>query len=206
MMEEKIVKTISSFRKNNIQGYYAANQKELFALLSELIPAGSTVGCGDSVTMEQLGVFEYLKNSDVVFYDKHKPGLTGAEKREIYLDNFRADVFISGTNAVTENGEILNIDGNGSRVAPMIYGPGKVIVIIGSNKITKNSKEGMTRVRQTAAPMDAARLGKETPCAGSGKCSDCKSPDRICNTFVMIARQFKPERIHVIIVDGEHGY
>jgi hypothetical protein len=129
-MEAKIKKTIDGLRKNNIQGYYTADKDELIVLLDSLIPKHSTVGCGDSVTLEQLGVFDHLRASDIVFYDKHKDGLTSAEKREIYLDNFRADIFISGTNAVTENGEIINIDGNGSRVAPMLYGPEKVIIIV----------------------------------------------------------------------------
>ena len=101
-MKTQIEKTIDHLKRNNIQGYYAADHKELIGLLDSLIPEKSTVGCGDSVTLEQLGVFDYLRNANVFFYDKHKEGLTDAEKREIYLDNFRADVFISGTNAVTE--------------------------------------------------------------------------------------------------------
>ncbi|MEL7655749.1 MAG: lactate utilization protein, partial [Bacillota bacterium] len=133
-------------------------------------------------------------------------GLTSSEKRDIYLDNFRADLFISGTNAITEDGEIINIDGNGSRVAPMLYGPGKVILIAGTNKVSKNAKEGFDRVRQIAAPLDAKRLGKNTPCVKLRKCIDCKSPDRICNDFVMITRQFDPNRIHVIIIEGNYGY
>lgn len=205
-MEAIVKNTISNLKKNNMQGYYVADRNELIGLLEKLIPESSTVGCGDSVTLEQLGVFDYLRNSNIVFYDKHKEGLTSEEKREIYLNNFRSDVFISGVNAVTENGEIINIDGNGSRVAPMLYGPRKVVLIVGSNKITKDSEEGLRRARQTAAPLDAKRLGKDTPCAITGKCVDCKSKNRICNDFVMISRQFDPERIHVILVEGSYGF
>ena len=169
-MQEMIERTIKRFKKNNIQAYHVTGNAELLALLHRLIPDGSTVGCGDSLTLEQLGVFDYLRNSKVIFYDKHRDDLTSREKREMYLDNFRADVFISGTNAITENGEIINIDGNGSRVAPMIYGPKKVILVVGTNKITKNADEGWTRVRQTAAPLDAIRLRKDTPCTSLGKC------------------------------------
>lgn len=189
-----------------MRGYYAADQEELTGLLDSLIPEHSTVGCGDSVTLEQLGVFDYLRSSDIVFYDKHKEGLSSAEKRELYLNNFRADIFISGANAVTENGEIINIDGNGSRVAPMLYGPRKVILIVGSNKIAKDVESGLLRARQIAAPLDAKRLAKDTPCVKLGKCIDCKSENRICNDFVMISRQFDPNRIHVIIIDGSYGY
>lgn len=205
-MKTTIEKTIISLKKNNMQGYYVTGKNELIDLLKDLIPEGSTVGCGDSVTLELLGVFDYLRGADISFYDKHKTGLTGSEKREIYLDNFRADVFISGSNAITEDGEIINIDGNGSRVAPMLYGPKKVILVVGTNKITKDAKEGFDRVRQISAPLDAKRLGKNSPCVKLGKCIDCKSSDRICNDFVMISRQFDPNRIHVIIIEGNYGY
>lgn len=205
-MNESVRKTIESLEKNNICGYFISDTADLFSLLERLIPTGSSVGCGDSATLEQLGVFAYLREKEVIFYDKHKEGLNSADKRELYLKNFRADIFVSGINAVTESGEIINIDGNGSRVAPMIYGPNRVILITGTNKLTKNAAEGMERARQIAAPLDAKRLGKKTPCAVTGKCIDCKSPDRICNDFVTITRQFDPDRIHVILVDGSYGY
>ena len=205
-MKTIIEKTIENFKRNNIKGYYRSSKEELIRLLEELIPEKSTVGCGDSVTLEQLGVFDYVRNADVVFYDKHKKNLTSLQKREIYLDNFRADIFISGTNAITTDGKIINIDGNGSRVAPMLYGPRKVILIVGTNKITKDAEEGLNRVRQVSAPLDAKRLGKNTPCVKLGKCVDCKSEGRICNDFVVISRQFDPNRIHVIIVEGSYGY
>lgn len=205
-METKVENTINNLKKNNMQGYYAADKEALFEFLKQLIPENSTVGCGDSVTLEQLGIFDHLRTANVVFYDKHKEGLTSLEKREIYLDNFRADIFISGTNAVTENGEIINIDGNGSRVAPILYGPRRVVLVAGTNKITRDADEGLRRARQTAAPLDAARLGKKTPCTITGKCADCRSQSRICNDFVMISRQFDPERIHVILVEGDYGY
>ena len=205
-MKERINKTISNFKMNNMNGYYVKDKEELKILLDEIIQNNSTVGCGDSVTLEQLEVFDYLRNRTLEFYDKHKQGLTSKEKRDLYIKNFSADVFITGTNAVTENGELINIDGNGSRVAPMIYGPEKVIVVVSTNKIMSNVTEGMERARQIAAPLDAKRLGKATPCVKTGKCYDCKSKERICNDFVVIARQFDAERIHVIIVDGEYGY
>ena len=205
-MSAFIEKVVKNFKQHNIQAYYVADKNELLKLLNNLIPEKASVGSGDSITLEQLGVFDYLRSSDVVFYDKHQKDLTSSQKREIYLDNFRADVFISGANAITSNGEIINIDGNGSRVAPMIYGPKKVILVVGTNKITGNEKEGLDRVRQIAGPLDAKRLGKNTPCVKTGKCMDCKSPDRICNDFVMIAGQFDPNRIHVIIVEGNYGY
>ncbi len=205
-MNEIIEKAIDSFRRNNIQGYYVSNKNELIDLLKKMIPENSTIGSGDSITLEQLGVFDYLRNSNVMFYDKHKKDLTSDQKREIYLENFRADIFISGSNAITAEGAIINIDGNGSRVAPMLYGPQKVILIVGTNKLTNNMAEGLNRVRQISAPLDAKRLKKNAPCVKLGRCIDCKSADRICNDFVIISRQFDPNRIHVIIVEGDYGY
>lgn len=205
-MSERIKKTIKNFQRNNMNGYHVKDKEELIKLLDEIIRNNATVGCGDSVTLEQLEVFEYLRNRQLEFYDKHEKGLTSKDKQVLYIKNFSADVFITGTNAVTENGELINIDGNGSRVAPMIYGPKKVIIVVSENKIMSNVTEGMQRARQIAAPLDAKRLGKATPCVKTGKCYDCKSKDRICNDFVVIARQFDPDRIHVIIVESEYGY
>lgn len=133
-MKERIEKTIANLEKNKMSGYYVKNREELLLLLSKLIKRGETVGCGDSVTLEETGVFEYLRTGDYIFYDKHQQNLTSEDKRALYLKNFEADTFITGTNAITEDGKLFNIDGNGSRVAPMIYGPRQVIVVVGTNK------------------------------------------------------------------------
>jgi hypothetical protein len=174
--------------------------------LSKLIKRGETVGCGDSVTLEETGVFEYLRSGDYIFYDKHQQNLTSEDKRALYLKNFEADTFITGTNAITEDGELFNIDGNGSRVAPMIYGPRQVIVVVGTNKITENAEEAIVRTRQIAAPLDAKRLGKDTPCTKLGKCIDCSHQQRICNDFVLITGQLIKDRIKVVIIEGNFGF
>jgi len=205
-MYEEIEKLIKSLRKRNIAGYFVNNEKELAELIRELVPEGSTVGCRDSVTLEQTGIFELLRNGNYSFYDKHKPGLAKDEKRELYLKNFSADTFITGTNAITRDGKIFNIDGNGSRVAPMIYGPRQVIIVIGTNKIVDTVDEAIERTRQIAAPQDAKRLNKETPCTKLDRCIDCDHEQRICNDFVLITGQFSEDRIKVIIVDKELGY
>lgn len=203
---ELVKSTLDNLRRNNMQGYFLKNRKELFQLLDELILEDSTVGSGDSATLEQLGVFDFLRNGNYIFYDKHIENLTSAQKREIYIKNFSADNFITGCNAITADGKLVNIDGNGSRVAPMIYGPSQVIVVVGKNKIVENINEAIERVRQIAAPLDAKRLNKETPCTKLGRCIDCKHPQRICNNLVVIARQFDNKRIKVIIVDEDLGY
>lgn len=201
-----ITNTIKNLNKQNIGGYHVTSKKELFALLESFLSYGETIGCGDSVTLEELGVFDYIRTNDYNFLDKYEGGLTSNDKREIYLDNFRSDTFFSGVNAISEDGKLFFIDGNGSRVAPIIYGPKQVILITGTNKITKDEESAKQRVRQVAAPLDTIRLGKKTPCAVTKQCIDCNSPQRICNDFVMIAGQFQKERIKVIIIDGDFGY
>lgn len=205
-MEKEIKKTIENLKKNQMNGYFAESQAVLEQLLKMLIPEGSTVGSGDSLTLEELGVFEWLRNGKYTFLDKQNKGLTREEKRKLYLNNFSADIFMSSANAITQQGEIINIDGNGSRVAPMLYGPSKVVFVIGTNKVAPDLKSGLERARQIAAPLDAKRLGKETPCVKTGSCVNCKSKQRICNSFSVISHQFDAERIHVIIMDGSWGY
>lgn len=205
-MKQKFKETIYHLEKNNMEGYFVKDKKELLILLSRFIKKGSTVGCGDSVTLEQTGVFEFLRNKDCIFYDKHKPQLSSSEKRNLYIKNFSADSFVTSTSAVTEKGELFNIDGNGSRIAPIIYGPKQVIVVAGTNKLVPTTQEAVYRVRQVAAPLDAKRLNKKAPCVELGKCVDCSSKDRICNVFVLISKQFIKNRIKVIFIDGCYGY
>ena len=203
---EHVGEVIKNLNKNKMAGYYVDQQGLLISLLDELIKDGETVGCGDSVTLDQLGVFDHLRIRDIHFLDKFQPSLTGKDKRELYLQNFRADTFVTGVNAITKKGELFNIDGNGSRVAPMLYGPDQVIVVAGVNKITDNLDEAIKRTRQIAAPLDAKRLGKSTPCAALGRCIDCSHKERFCNDFVLITGQFIKDRIKVIIVDQSLGY
>lgn len=202
-IEKQIERTIKNLNSRNMEGYYVNNTEQLFQKIKEFIVEGSTIGVGDSMTLFETKIIDFLRDGSFNFLDKYEEKLTKDEKREIYIKNFSADTFISSTNAITENGELYNIDGNGSRVAPMLYGPKQVIIVAGINKIVKNLEEAEMRVRQYAAPIDAKRLNKDTPCAKLGYCIDCKSPNRICNDFVVIKGQFIKGRIKVIIV-GEN--
>ncbi len=205
-MNTKIEQVISNLNRNNMAGYFVSNNTELHHLLTILIREDSVVGCGDSVTLEETGVFEFLRKGRYTFLDKFAPMLSKEDKQQIYLKNFTTDTFITGTNAITLDGKIFNIDGNGSRVAPIIYGPKQVIIVVGVNKLTDDVDSAIKRTRQIAAPMDAKRLGKATPCVSLNRCIDCKSKERICNDFVLIAGQFIKDRIKVIIVNKELGY
>ena len=205
-IEKQAERTIKNLNSRNMEGYYINNIDQLFKKLKELIPEGSIVGVGDSMTLFEAGVIDFLRSGNFNFLDKYQDKLTSDEKREIYINNFSTDTFICSTNAITESGELYNIDGNGSRVAPIIYGPKQVILIVGINKIVKNIEEAEFRVRSYAAPIDAKRLNKDTPCTKLGYCVDCKSPNRICNDFVVIRGQFIKGRIKVLILGENLGY
>ncbi len=205
-IDKQIEKTINALEKRNMKGIFVKDEKELHKVLKALIQENSIVGVGDSVTLLETGVLDFLRNENYVFLDKYRDGITSEEKKQIYIQNFSADTFLCSTNALTEDGELYNIDGNRSRVAPMIYGPKQVIIVAGINKLVRNLEEAERRTRNYAAPIDAKRLNKDTPCTKLGHCVNCKSPNRICNDFVTITGQFIKDRIKVIIVAKTLGY
>ncbi len=201
-----IDKLLKNLKIRKMNGYYFEKREEIVCFLREFIEAGSKVGCGNSETLNELGIYDFLRRGNFEFLDKYLVGLSREEKRKIYLENFNTDYFFTSCNAITADGEIFFIDGNGSRVAPIIYGPKKVVIITGINKIVDTEKQAVNRARQIAAPLDAIRLNKKSPCVKLGKCIDCKSGDRICNSFVKISSQFDNKRIHVLIVNESLGF
>lgn len=205
-IDQKVKRTIESLRKNNMESYYVKNNEELLNKVKELLKEDSTVAVGGSMTLQETGVMDLLRSGKYNFLDRNKESLSAKDIEEIYRKSFFADTYLTSTNALTENGELYNIDGRGNRVAAMIYGPNQVIVVVGTNKIVKDIEEAKERVKNYASPINAKRLNKNTPCATLGYCVDCESDDRICNDYVIIRRQGNKERIKVIIVDGEYGY
>lgn len=207
MDENTIRQLIKSLKRNRIDAEYFSSRDRLAGCIERALnPPAMVVGVGDSKTLEQLGIYELLRNGRCVFLDKYKTGISREEKRRIYRANFSADLFISGINAITLEGKIFNLDGNGSRVAPVIFGPEKVFLVSGTNKIVQNDDEAVYRIRNTAAPIDAKRLKKNTPCVKTGRCMDCRSEDKICNYYTIIQGQFNPQRIKVLIIEGEYGF
>ncbi len=206
MNKETIEQLIKSLKKNRIEAIHFPSKKELVDYFIDNLTPNLTVGTGDSLTLEQIGLFDLLRKSNINFLDKHKKDITKAEKSKLYRDNFSSDIFLSGINAITLEGKIFNLDGNGSRVAPIIYGPKRVLLICGTNKIVRNDDDAISRIKNIAAPIDAKRLNKKTPCTKTGKCEDCKSPDKICNYYTIIQGQFDRERIKVLLLDGEYGF
>lgn len=205
-----MIASLSQLKENlsrrSIQYEYFSDSHSLLEWLEKEIPSNSIVGVGDSVTLEQTGILDFLRIHPIEFLDKYKKGITTEEKQLLYRRNFSADAFLLGANAISLTGEIVQIDGNGSRVAPMIFGPKKVYIIAGTNKITSTLEEAQKRARQIAGPLDAKRLSKKTPCAITGTCINCQSPDRICNHFVTLSGQFDPQRVTVCIIEGDFGF
>lgn len=206
VMQRHIEQTLENLKKNRMNGYYAINQEELMEILDTLCERKSTVSVGGSMTLFETGVINWLREEDFEFYDRYAEGLTKEDITALYRKSFGANYYFTSTNALTEDGELVNIDGTGNRVASMIYGPDKVIVIAGVNKLVKDEAAAWERLRNFAAPTNSVRLDRKTPCAVTGQCSNCNSPERICASYVTIKRQMNPDRIHVIIVDERLGY
>lgn len=204
--EKAISNTIESLRKNGMKGYLVNNKEELLEKIIELTKEGDIVTCGGSMSLFETGVIEHLRSGRYNFLDRYAEGLSQDEVKEIYRGAFSADVYFASTNAVTENGELYNVDGTGNRVAAMLYGPDKVILVVGVNKIVKNLEEAIMRNERVCAPANCIRLDRATPCTKVGHCMNCSSPDRICNEYIVIKKQREKDRIHVIFLNENLGY
>lgn len=204
--KQKIKRTIENLEKNNMEAYFVEDESALLNKINEFVKADRVVGIGGSMTLFETGVIDYLRNGKFELLDRYKEGLNAEELTELHRRNFFADSYFVSSNAVTENGELYNVDGKGNRVAAMLYGPDKVFVIVGVNKIVKDLDEAIERNRQCAAPANAKRLNKNTPCAKVGYCMDCSSEGRICNDYVVIRRQMTKGRIKVFIIGKALGY
>ncbi len=171
----------------------------------ELVPKGAVVGMGGSMTLVQTGVLKALREAEVELLDRFREGLSEQEKAELYRRALTADVFISGVNAITVDGELVFVDAYGNRVAPILFGPSRVILLAGCNKIVPDIHAAHQRIRFFVAPTNARRLGRKSPCTTTGRCEDCASPDRICNYTVVIHRQAVKQRMHLFLVPEELG-
>lgn len=204
VLDKRIEKTMANLEKNNFAAYRAKNREEILEIVASLVPEGAEVGFGGSVSLYESGVLEYLRNrKDITLLDRDQnPEKAG----ELMKKALTCDVYFASSNAVTENGELFNVDGRGSRVAPMIYGPESVVLVVGANKIVPDLAAAEMRVKKIAAPANTMRLGCETPCRYTGECADCKSPARICCDFVTMKLQRVKGRIKVIIADESFGF
>ena len=212
-MKNDIPSLVQKLGKNNISAFYVENRKQALEQVMSMIPEGSVVGLGDSVTWRQIGVIDALEKGNFTFLNPWRSGVTSKENIQLKKRALTSDVFVTGTNALTLDGKIVNTDALGNRVAAMLFGPEKVIIVIGINKIVKNLEEAFERIRKTAAPLNVKRhtdFVPMPPCGVKDECTDCSSPWRICNKTVIIERQLDNDKykpiITVVIVGEELGF
>lgn len=199
LLAQKVIKGLES---RNMSGCYAKDRQEALAAALSLIPEGSSVTMGGSVSAAEIGLVEAVKKGNYNFIDRE----SFTDRRAAMLAAYDADVFLASANAMTEDGVLINIDGNANRVSAIAQGPKKVIFIVGMNKICPDVDSAMKRARNVAAPVNAQRFGLNTPCSKTGSCMNCKSPDTICCQILVTRYSRHAGRIHVILVNDSLGF
>ncbi len=192
---------IKGLQSRNMSGYYVPSKEDALKQALELIPQGSSIAMGGCMSAHEIGLIKALEAGNYNYIDRYK-----MEPREGLMAAYNADVFLSSANALTDDGILINIDGNSNRVSCIAQGPKKVIFIVGINKICSDLDSAMKRARNIAAPANAQRFNIQTPCKATGKCFDCKSPDTICCQFLITRYSRHKDRIHVILVNDTLGF
>jgi len=199
LLAEKVIRGLES---RNMEGYYAETKEEALKKALELIPEGSSIGMGGCMSAIEIGLADALKTEKYNFIDRDRM----EDKRKAMLDTYDADFFISSANAMTDDGILINVDGNSNRVSAICQGPKQVIFIVGMNKVCPDTDTAMKRARNVAAPVNAQRFGLSTPCSKTGSCMDCKSPDTICCQILITRFSRHKGRIKVILVNDNLGF
>lgn len=199
------LKVIKEMEKRNIEAFYCDTKENALKKALELIPIKSSIAWGGSQSIEEIGLIKALYNGDYTLYDREN-AKNQDEVTDIFHKAFNCDYYLLSTNAFTCDGKLINIDGNGNRVAAMIYGPKNVLIITGMNKLEKNEESAMLRARNNASVINAIRLERNTPCTKTGSCNDCTSEDCICCQVVVTRMSRIKNRIKVILVGEELGY
>lgn len=196
---------IKGLQKRNMEGYYFEDSASCVKAITDMMEEGSAVSWGGSMSINECGLMEAIGGGKYNLIDR-MTAKTPEEAREIFAKTVMADYYLMSTNAITMDGELINIDGNGNRVACLIHGPKNVIVVVGMNKLVSNVEAGYLRVKDIASPANTKRLNRNTPCFHTGRCGDCFSPDCICSQIVVTRRSSQPGRIKVFLVGEELGY
>ena len=199
--EKLAQKVIKGLESRNMTGYYAADKEEALKKALELIGEGSTVTMGGCMSANEIGLIDALKEGNYTYLDRAE-----MDPREALLAGYDADVFLTSANAMTEDGVMVNIDGNANRVSYIAQGPKKIVAIVGMNKVCDDIDGAMKRARNVAAPANAQRFDINTPCKKTGTCANCKSPDTICCQFLVTRYSRHADRIHVILVNDFLGF
>jgi len=202
---EQIIKNLE---KRNMNGLYCETSQEAVKAICGMIPENVLVGLGGSMTIIETGLVDALRKMNIRLLDRYREDVTPEKVNDMRMEGLRSDIFIASSNAITSDGKLVNEDGVGNRVAAMIYGPKKVILMVGMNKAVNTLEDAITRIKNTAAPINAVRVQKDTPCSKMGFCNDphCHPPHRICSQLVIIESNPEPDRVTVILVGEELGY
>ncbi len=195
-------KVIRGLQSRNMTGYYAESKEKALEIALSIIPKNAMVTMGGCMSAWEIGLVDALKNGEYRYLDRDAE----KDKRAAMLAAYDADVFLSSVNGMTEDGILVNIDGNSNRVSAIAQGPKKVLLIVGMNKICPDTDSAIKRARNIAAVTNAQRFGLTTPCAKTGSCADCKSPDTICCQFLITRYSRHKDRIHVILVNDQLGF
>ena len=208
IFERKAAGVVANLLKRNMNALYCRTSAEAIGEIRRHIPEGATVALGGSVTVMQTGLLDALRAMPVTLLDRYRPGITDVEVEDVLLQGMTADVQIMSCNAITADGKLVNEDGRGNRVAGLVFGPKKVIIIAGVNKIVPTVEAGISRIREIAAPLNCIRLGLDTPCARTGFCDDenCHAPARVCSQISIIESNRVKDRITVVLVGEALGY
>lgn len=193
---------IKGLESRNMSGYYASSREEALELALSLIPEGSKVTHGGSFSIEEIGLRDAIRNGKYDYCDRS----AAADQKAAELFAYDCDVYLGSVNGITNDGVLVNIDGNSNRVSAYAYGPKKLVLIVGMNKVADDVDGAMKRARNEAATMNAQRFGLSTPCAKTGACLNCKSPDTICCQFLITRFSKHKGRIHVILVNDDLGF
>lgn len=195
-------KIIDGLKSRNMTGYYAKDKEEALKIALSLIPKGSKIAMGGCASAVEIGLVDAVKSPEYNYIDR----AATTDKRAAELAAYDADVFLGSSNAITEDGILVNIDGNANRVSAYAFGPKKLVLVVGMNKVAPDIDAAFKRARNVAAPINTQRFGISTPCTATGSCMNCKSPDTICCQFLITRYSRHKDRIHVILVNDTLGF
>ena len=202
LLADRVIKGLES---RNMCGYYAETKEDALKKALELIPEGSKIGWGGSASVNQIGLRDAVLNGNYIVFNRDAC-TTPEEKREIEIKTYDSDFFLCSTNAMTEDGILVNIDGHSNRVSCIAYGPKNAIMIVGMNKIAKDVDSAISRARNIAAPANAQRFPLDIPCKINGSCANCKNRDTICCEFLITRYSRHANRFHIILVNEDLGF
>lgn len=203
IINKRLDRTVSNLKNRNFEVTVLEKKEDVNPFLESIIEKGSSAAVGGSMTLNETDTLTWLRSGYLKFIDRYNPE---NDIHQVFHESFNVDAYITSTNAITMNGELVNTDGTGNRVAAMIYGPKKVYVIVGINKLVSDIDEAQRRIELYAAPMNCERLNRDTPCRKIGECINCNVSERICNVNVVLHKSNTAKRIHIIFVKEDLGY